>query len=80
MRKGYVKSLREYKGPFEVDRDKLVASVKRLKKTAKLPTSVALEIGTIQSLKKLAERKGVPYQVLMRMFIIEGLRKTPRKG
>ena len=54
---------------FEVERS-LEAREKRKK-----PTSVALDEGTIHELKKLAEKKGIPYQVLMRSFILEGLEK-----
>ena len=79
MRKGYVPRLKEYEGPFEIDAKRLSNSLKRHARRSKLPTSVALEIGTIRDLKKLAATKGVPYQVLMRMFIIEGLNKT-KKG
>ncbi len=78
MRKGYVPRLKEYEGPFDIDMKRISTSLKRHGRGAKLPTSVALEIGTIRDLKKLAASKGVPYQVLMRMFIIEGLNKTKK--
>jgi hypothetical protein len=51
-----------------------------LKKQQKLPTSIALEEWTIKELKALAESRGVPYQVLMRMFIIEGLQRSAPSG
>jgi hypothetical protein len=79
MKKGYVPRLKEYEGPFEIDAKRISASLKKHGRGSKLPTSVALEIDTIRDLKKLAANKGVPYQVLMRMFIIEGLHKT-KKG
>lgn len=44
----------------------------------KSPTSVALDPETIQELKALAEKKGIPYQVLMRSLILEGLEKAKR--
>ncbi len=37
------------------------------------PTSVALDEKTIQELKALAEIQGIPYQVLIRVFILDGL-------
>ena len=43
--------------------------------TKKKPTSVALDEKTIKDLKKIAGKLEVPYQVLMRMFIMEGLKK-----
>jgi predicted DNA binding CopG/RHH family protein len=78
MSKSYVKSLKEYKGQTRLDEKKILDSMKRLKRTKKLPTSVALEATTVRELKSLASHKGVPYQVLMRMFIVEGLRRTKR--
>lgn len=41
----------------------------------KKPTSVALDEGTINRLKELAEEKGIPYQVLMRSYILKGLKE-----
>ncbi|MEN9722448.1 MAG: CopG antitoxin of type toxin-antitoxin system [Pseudomonadota bacterium] len=37
------------------------------------PTSVALDETTIHELKKLAAKQGIPYQVLIRVFILDGL-------
>jgi predicted DNA binding CopG/RHH family protein len=42
------------------------------------PTSIALEDETIEELKELAAVKGIPYQVLMRSFILDGLRKSKK--
>ena len=44
-------------------------------RTRKVPTSIALEPKTIFELKKISEKKGIPYQVLMRSFILEGLER-----
>jgi predicted DNA binding CopG/RHH family protein len=47
------------------------------------PTSVLLDEETTQKLKKIAQEKGIPYQVLMRSFILEGigrLEKDKRAG
>jgi len=44
----------------------------------KSPTSVALDPETIIELKKMAEKKGIPYQVLMRSFIVEGLERAKK--
>ena len=68
----YAKSRKEYER-IEFEEKRIVNSMKRLKGDRKLPTSVALSKKTITDLKRLAKKKGVPYQILMRMFILEGL-------
>ena len=75
MKPTYAKSEKAYARPSVFERRKILAAAKRLKKSRKLPTSIALEERTINELKALAEWRGVPYQVLMRMFILDGLRK-----
>ena len=39
----------------------------------KKPTSVALDETTIKELKAVVEAQGIPYQVLIRVFILDGL-------
>lgn len=78
MKKYYAKSLKEYNGQTKLDEKNILKSMKRLKGSRKHPTSVALEESTIEELKDMASKKGVPYQVLMRMFIMEGLRRMKR--
>lgn len=73
MKRTYAKSLSEYRGASKFEKKKLLEAARRLKKRRKLPTSIALEEDTIRELKGLAEWRGVPYQILMRMFILEGL-------
>ena len=75
--KRYVKRLKEYEN-IEFDEKKVLAAAKRLKAARKIPTSIALEKKTVEELKDLAAEKGVPYQVLMRMFVLEGLRKMQK--
>lgn len=75
MKRIYMKSLKEYEKDSEFDEKKLLAAAKRLKSSRKVPTSIALEKETVRELKSIALDQGVPYQVLMRMFIIEGLKK-----
>ena len=41
----------------------------------KMPTSVSLPPEVVEELKALALDKGIPYQVLMRSFIMEGLKR-----
>jgi len=73
MKRMCVKSLSEYRAPSQFEKKKILEAAKRLKRRRKLPTSVALEEETVKELKSLAETRGVPYQILMRMFILEGL-------
>ena len=75
----YVKNESEYK-QVRFQPAKIRAAMKRAKAERKLPTSVALDPALIGELKAEARARGVPYQVLMRMFIIEGFRKLKRAG
>ena len=59
----------------EWDVEASLAARDRIRKR-KTPTSIALSPETVAELKELAEKKGIPYQVLMRSFILEGLRKA----
>ena len=75
MKKSYVKSLKTYEAPVELDSNKILAAMKRYKDSPKRPTSVALDETTIQELKAVAEKHGIPYQVLIRVFILDGLER-----
>ena len=75
----YVKNESEYK-QVRFQPAKIRAAMKRAKAERKRPTSVALDPALIGELKAEARARGVPYQVLMRMFIIEGFRKLKRAG
>lgn len=74
MKKKYAKKLPEYD---EVEFDEK-ATLKARKIGRKMPTSVSLPPKVIEELKLLASKKGIPYQVLMRSFIIEGLEKMKK--
>ncbi len=80
MKRSYVKSLKEYEDSSQYDEKSILEAAKRLKSKRKIPTSVALEEATIHDLKVVAEDKGVPYQVLMRMFIVDGLKKIKKSA
>lgn len=80
MKKSYVKSLSEYKGPFNLDAAKILAAMKRYKNMRKKPTSVALDDETVLKLKQLAETQGIPYQVLIRVFVLDGLERLKKAG
>jgi predicted DNA binding CopG/RHH family protein len=73
MKKSYAKSLKEYDKNVEIDSKKILAAMKRYKSAPKKPTSVALDETTINELKAVAEIQGIPYQVLIRVFILDGL-------
>lgn len=72
--KSSVKKLALY-DKIEFDMDEILAGMSRLKGTRRKPTSVALEAEMLEELKAVASKKGLPYQVLMRLLIAEGLRK-----
>ena len=52
--------------------------MKRYKESPKKPTSVALDETTIRELKELADKQGIPYQVLIRVFILDGLERLKK--
>jgi predicted DNA binding CopG/RHH family protein len=69
MTNKYVKSLSEYD---EVEFDEV--AVKKAQKISKeVLTSVSLHFETLEEIMALANKKDIPYQVLIRNFIIEGL-------
>ncbi|MCB0341274.1 MAG: hypothetical protein H6626_09725 [Pseudobdellovibrionaceae bacterium] len=80
MKKSYAKSKKEYDESFQLDADKILAAMKRFKNSKKKPTSVALDETTILELKKIAEKQGLPYQVLIRVFILDGLERFKKAG
>lgn len=75
MAKRYTKSKPEYDN-VEFEQKKVL---KARKIGRKMPTSVSLPPEVVEELKQIADKKGIPYQVLMRSFIIEGLEKI-KKG
>lgn len=80
MKKSYAKSLKEYDASFELDSKKILAAMKRFKDSPKKPTSVALDETTIHELKAIAEKQGIPYQVLIRVFILDGLERLKKSA
>jgi len=75
----YVKSEASY-DKATYNRKKVRAAAIRLKRARKQPTSVALEPAVIDQLKQEAKARGLPYQVLMRMLIVEGLGRLKKVG
>ena len=78
MKKSYAKSLKSYDEPFELEAEKILAAMKRYKDSRKRPTSVALDEKTIEELKLVAEKQGIPYQVLIRVLILDGLERLKK--
>ncbi len=73
MTRWRVKSSPTYKGPFDLAPEHVLAALRRYKTARKKPTSVALDDRTLKELKALAAHQGIPYQVLMRVFILRGI-------
>jgi len=78
--KKYVKNEKGYDTPSDYDEKKISAAMKRSKENRKVPTSVALDPNLVLAIKEAAEDKGLPYQVLLRMFIVEGFKKWKHAG
>lgn len=78
MKKSYTKSLKEYDAPVQLDAAKILVAMKRYKNARKKPTSVALDEQTVTELKRNAEKQGIPYQVLIRVFILDGLERLKK--
>ncbi len=76
MKKKYVKRLPEY-DKVEFERQKVRKSRKIGRK---MPTSISLPPEIVEELKNIADKKGIPYQVLMRSFILEGLEKLKKSA
>ena len=78
MKKSYAKSRKEFEEESLLDAKKILAAMKRYKESPKKPTSIALDEKTIDELKAVAEIQGIPYQVLMRVFILDGLERLKK--
>lgn len=72
--KKYAKQLEEYE-KIDFDSKAIIEGMKRLKGSRRKPTSIALEEDLLKDLKSVAESKGLPYQVFMRLLIADGLRR-----
>ena len=73
----YVKNESEYRR-VSFESSKIKAAMKRTGAARKMPTSVALDPQLVAELKAEARARGVPYQVLLRMFIVEGFKRLKR--
>jgi predicted DNA binding CopG/RHH family protein len=69
-----IKRLKTY-DKIEFNMKEIIEGMSRLKGARRKPTSIALEEEMIFELKEIAASKGIPYQVLMRLLISDGLKK-----
>jgi predicted DNA binding CopG/RHH family protein len=78
----YVKSEKGYEKSFETDWKALKSGLKKARaeqgEPKKVPTSVALDPRFVADLKKEAKLRGIPYQIMMRMFIVEGFQRLKK--
>ncbi len=75
MKRKVIKSKKVYK---KVEFDIIKSKEAQSKIKRKMPTSISLSPEVVDELKEIAEKKGIPYQVLMRSFILEGLEKLKK--
>jgi predicted DNA binding CopG/RHH family protein len=80
----YVKNEKGYEKSVKADWAAVKKGLKKVRSEVgeprKVPTSVALDPRFVSELKKEAASRGVPYQILMRMFIIEGFERMKKAG
>lgn len=71
------KSVKRLKGYDRIgfDSKEIIAGMSRLKEARRKPTSIALEEELLKELKEIAGKRGVPYQVLMRLLITDGVKR-----
>ncbi len=80
----YVKNEKGYEKSFDADWKAIKEGLRKVRVKAtepkKVPTSIALDPRFVAELKKEANHRGVPYQILMRMFIIEGFQRMKKQA
>ena len=80
----FVKNEKGYEKSFEADWKAIKKGLKKVRSEAgepkKVPTSIALDPRFVADLKKEAKSRGVPYQILMRMFIVDGFQRMKKKA
>lgn len=70
----YAKRSKHY-DRIDFDPREIIAGMARLKGGRRKPTSVALEEELLDEIRSLANQRGVPYQVLMRLLIADGIKR-----
>ncbi len=80
----YVKSEKGYEKSVKADWKAIEKGLKKVRgkkgELKKVPTSVALDPKLVEDLKAEAKKRDIPYQILMRMFIVEGFRKFKKSS
>jgi len=74
----YVKNTKGYDKGISFDSKKIKAAYKKIKVAKKHPTSINLSPETVTELKSLAAKKGLPYQTLMRMLVLDGIARLKK--
>jgi predicted DNA binding CopG/RHH family protein len=78
----YVKNEKGYEKSFDADWKAVKKGLKKVRaevgEPRKVPTSVALDPRFVLELKKEARSRGIPYQILMRMFIVDGFQRLKK--
>ena len=74
----YVKNEKGYEKSSSFDSKKIKAAYKKIKIAKKHPTSINLSVETVAELKALATKKGLPYQTLMRMLVLDGIARLKK--
>ena len=62
------------------DSKKIKAAYKKIKVAKKHPASINLSEETLSELKALATKKGLPYQTLIRMLVLEGIARIKKSA
>jgi predicted DNA-binding protein len=75
--KKVIRSEKEY-DEVRFEKESAKKAQKRIRR--KMPTSISLPPEVVEELKELSEKKGIPYQVLMRSFILEGLERMKKSA
>ncbi len=68
------KRLKQY-DKIDFDAKDIIAGMTRLKGSRRKPTSIALEVELVEELQQISRERGIPYQVLMRLLIADGVRR-----
>jgi hypothetical protein len=77
--KTFVKNPKKIKDEeSEFEGDKVLEGARKYRERRLKPTSVSLDEETTHKLKEIAQEKGIPCQVLMRSFILEGIRQLEK--
>lgn len=75
----YVKNKKGYT-QVEFDAQAIKKAYDKRKKAKKFPTSINLPEQVVAELKDIAQKRGLPYQALMRMLILDGLEKIRKSA